>query len=63
MARAKVESKLLVTLELTKAEALWLHGISQNGMQSSESIASQDAREGIFCALADTQIITKLKER
>jgi hypothetical protein len=56
MAHAKVVSAVTVTLELTEKEALWLHGISKNSMQSSESVASQEARENIFSALANAHV-------
>jgi len=63
MARAKIEVVHKVTLELSAKEAIWLHEMTQNSLGSDLPIEYEEAREGIFSALAAAQVITELKGR
>ena len=53
MADSSTATVTTVTLTLSKEEALYIKGITQNSMQEMERIEESKLRESIFNALSD----------
>ncbi len=60
MAKSKIESTVILTL--SGKEAFWLKALMQNPWieNEQEPLAEQQLREGLFSALPDFDILSKL---
>jgi len=57
MATAKIiEQEVVINLELSKAEAIWLKGMVQNSLSPNESQNAKSIRSSIWDALDNAKI-------